>query len=137
VTSCPSSRSPAKATGSQRAAGKYDPSDEAAGWWDGLIGPGKAIDTNRYFVVASNMRGSSYALTRTAAMLMRGSSYGSTAPASLNPKTGRRYGPDFPDITLRDIVNMTSRRFAPGSSMYSRARTSSSRPRWRPASWTS
>jgi homoserine O-acetyltransferase len=76
-------------TSSQHAAGKYDPSDEVAGWWDGLIGPGKAIDTDRYWVIASNMLGSSY---------------GSTAPASLDPKTGRRYGPDFPDITLRDIV---------------------------------
>jgi homoserine O-acetyltransferase/O-succinyltransferase len=76
-------------TSSQHAAGKYSPADEAAGWWDGLIGPGKAIDTNRYYVVASNMLGSSY---------------GSTAPASNNPKTGRRYGPDFPDITLRDMV---------------------------------
>jgi len=76
-------------TSSQHAAGKYDPSDEAAGWWDGLIGAGKAIDTDRYWVIASNMLGSSY---------------GSTAPASLDPKTGQRYGPDFPDITLRDIV---------------------------------
>ena len=76
-------------TSSQHAAGRHAPTDETPGWWDGLIGPGKAIDMNRYFVVASNMLGSSY---------------GSTAPASLNPKTGRRYGPDFPDITLRDIV---------------------------------
>jgi homoserine O-acetyltransferase len=76
-------------TSSQHAAGKYSPADATAGWWDGLIGPGKAIDTDRYFVVASNMLGSSY---------------GSTAPASLDPRTGRRYGPDFPDITLRDIV---------------------------------
>ena len=76
-------------TSSQHAAGKHSPADEAAGWWDGLIGSGKAIDTNRYYVVASNMLGSSY---------------GSTAPATINPKTGRRYGPDFPDITLRDMV---------------------------------
>ena len=76
-------------TSSQHAAGKHAPADEAAGWWDGLIGPGKAIDTDRYFAVASNMLGSSY---------------GSTAPASVNPRTGRRHGPDFPDITLGDIV---------------------------------
>src|SRR2546425_1089332 len=50
---------------------------------------GKAIDTTRYYVVASNMLGSSY---------------GSTAPRSTNPATGKPYGPDFPDITVRDIV---------------------------------
>jgi homoserine O-acetyltransferase len=77
-------------TSSQHAAGRHAPGDEAAGWWDGLIGPGKAIDTDRYFVVASNMLGSSY---------------GSTAPATVNAGTGRPYGPDFPDITLVDIVN--------------------------------
>jgi homoserine O-acetyltransferase len=76
-------------TSSGHAAGKYSPDDASAGWWDGLIGPGKALDTNRYFVVASNMLGSSY---------------GSTAPASVDPRTGKRYGPDFPDISLRDIV---------------------------------
>jgi homoserine O-acetyltransferase len=76
-------------TGSQHAAGKYAPTDAMPGWWDRLIGPGKAIDTRRFFVVSSNMLGSSY---------------GSTGPASLNPATGKPYGPEFPDITLRDIV---------------------------------
>ena len=77
-------------TSSGHAAGKYAPSDAEAGWWDGLIGPGTTIDSNRYFVVASNMLGSSY---------------GSTAPTSVNPATGKRYGPDFPAITLGDIVH--------------------------------
>lgn len=76
-------------TSSHHAAGRSAPGDATAGWWDALIGPGKAIDTNRYFVVSSNMLGSSY---------------GSTAPASINPATGRRYGPDFPTITLGDII---------------------------------
>jgi homoserine O-acetyltransferase len=62
----------------------------AEGSWNGLVGPGKAIDTDRLFVVSSNMLGSSY---------------GSTSPAHLNPKTGQNYGPDFPEITLVDIVN--------------------------------
>src|SRR5262245_36076639 len=75
-------------TSSHHAAGTRAGSD-AAGFWDGLIGPGKAIDTERYFVVSSNMLGSSY---------------GSTAPRSLDPATGKPYGPDFPVITLRDIV---------------------------------
>lgn len=59
------------------------------GSWAALVGPGKVIDTERYFVVAANMLGSSY---------------GSTGPASPNPATGKPYGPDFPDITLSDIV---------------------------------
>lgn len=61
----------------------------AEGYWGGLVGPGKPIDTDRLFVVASNMLGSSY---------------GSTGPASRSPRTGRPYGPDFPDISLVDIV---------------------------------
>ena len=76
-------------TGSQHMAGKYSPTDRAPGAWDTLIGPGKAIDTKTYFVVSSNVLGSSY---------------GSTAPASINPATGKRYGPDFPEISMHDIV---------------------------------
>ena len=64
-------------------------SGASEGGWSGLVGPGLAIDTDRYFVVSSNMLGSSF---------------GSTAPRSTNPATGRPYGPDFPPITLTDIV---------------------------------
>ena len=76
-------------TSSHHAAGTYRPGDPLAGWCNALIGPGKPIDTDRFFVVSSNMLGSSF---------------GSTAPASVNPATGKPYGPEFPDITLRDIV---------------------------------
>ena len=76
-------------TSSHHAAGRNPANTNQPGWWDGLIGPGKAIDTDRLFVVASNMLGSSY---------------GSTNGASLDPRTGRPYGPDFPAITVRDIV---------------------------------
>jgi len=76
-------------TGSHHAAGRNPKNANQPGSWDGLIGPGKAIDTDRLFVVASNMLGSSY---------------GSTNAASINPATGRPYGPDFPAIAIRDIV---------------------------------
>jgi homoserine O-acetyltransferase len=59
------------------------------GSWNEIVGPGKAVDTNRFFVVCPNMLGSSY---------------GSTNAASIDPATGRRYGPRFPDITVSDIV---------------------------------
>jgi len=59
------------------------------GSWNALVGPGQAVDTNRFFAICPNMLGSSY---------------GSTNAASVDPKTGKRYGPDFPDITVRDIV---------------------------------
>jgi homoserine O-acetyltransferase len=76
-------------TSSHHAAGRYSPSDPAPGSWDGLIGPGKAIDTNRYFAVASNNMGSSY---------------GTTGPASTNPATGKPYGPDFPHFSILDTI---------------------------------
>src|SRR5437868_3771445 len=76
-------------TGSHHFAGRNPANGNQPGSWDGLIGPGKAIDTDRLFVVSSNMLGSSY---------------GSTGPASRNPATGKPYGPDFPDVTLTDMV---------------------------------
>jgi homoserine O-acetyltransferase len=83
-------------TSSHHAAGRYGATGAAKGHkggdvgsWDKLIGPGKAIDTDKLFVVASNVLGSSY---------------GSTNPASIDPKTGKPYGPDFPRHTVVDIV---------------------------------
>lgn len=74
-----------------------DGSQASEGTWAGLVGPGKAIDTDRFFVVSSNMLGSAY---------------GSTAPRSRNPESGRAYGPDFPRITLDDIVEAQRRMLA-------------------------
>lgn len=58
-------------------------------WWGGLLGPGKALDTSKYFVVAANVLGSPY---------------GSASPLTANPDTGRPYGADFPAATIRDTV---------------------------------
>lgn len=64
-------------------------SSDAADWWDGLVGSGKVIDTDRYFVVCANILGSCY---------------GSTGPTSINPNTQEKYGKDFPLLTIRDLV---------------------------------
>ena len=76
------------------AAGKYKADDTHYGWWENLIGPGKPIDTNRFYIVCCNNLG--------------GSS-GSTGPASTNPETGKPYGPDFPIVTVKDWVNAQAR----------------------------
>jgi|YelNatPaOPRAMG01_1025707.scaffolds.fasta_scaffold00030_21 homoserine O-acetyltransferase len=76
-------------TGSAHAAFYNSPEEDRPGWWDGLIGPGKALDPDRYFIVCANLLGSCY---------------GTTGPSSINPETGDIYGMDFPPITTRDMV---------------------------------
>ncbi len=76
---------------SAHAAGKYTESeDERPGWWDGLVGYGKGIDLEKYFVVCVNFPGSCF---------------GTTAPASIDPATGRRYGSRYPWPTIEDMVH--------------------------------
>lgn len=72
----------------------YHEGDSRPGWWDKMIGPGKAFDTSRYFVICSNVIG--------------GCS-GSTGPSSLNAETGAVYALDFPQITIKDMVNAQKR----------------------------
>ncbi len=78
-------------TGDAHAAGRHHPSDRKPGWWDNMIGPNKAFDTNRYFVVCANCIGGCK---------------GSTGPSSINPETGKPYGLDFPMVTIGDMVQV-------------------------------
>lgn len=76
-------------SGNHHAAGYYSHKDKKPGWWDGLIGPNKAVDTNQYFVVALNNLGGCH---------------GSTGPCSINPETNKEYGAHFPLVTVEDWV---------------------------------
>jgi len=84
-------------SGNSHAAGKYTPEDPLPGYWDAIIGPGKAIDTNKYYVVSSDTLANAFpGLPHVI----------TTGPASLNPATGKPYGLDFPVVTIRDFVNV-------------------------------
>ncbi len=77
-------------SGNHHAAGYHKDSEKRAGWWDALIGPNKAIDTNKYFVVSPNNLGGCH---------------GTTGPKSINPDTNEVFGPNFPVLTVRDWTN--------------------------------
>jgi homoserine O-acetyltransferase len=75
---------------SHHVAGVYEGQDKSEGWWDNMIGPGKPVDTNHFFVIGVNNLGSCF---------------GSTGPMHTNPDTGKVYGADFPVVTVEDWVN--------------------------------
>ena len=79
---------------SHHVAGSYAGKDKSEGWWDTMIGPGKPVDTNRFFVIGVNNLGSCF---------------GSTGPMHTNPDTGKIYGADFPVVTVEDWVNAQAR----------------------------
>src|SRR5918999_4487632 len=81
-------------TGDSHAAGEPDAAYKRGGWWSPMIGPGLALDTERYFVVCSNVLGGCY---------------GSTGPSSKNPESGRPYAMGFPVVTIRDMVRAQKR----------------------------
>ena len=76
-------------SGGHHVAGIYADNPKNVGWWDNLVGPGRPLDTNKFFVVGVNNLGGCF---------------GSTGPLSINPQTGTRYGADFPMVTVEDWV---------------------------------
>lgn len=76
-------------SGDAHAAGYHSPSDRKPGWWDEMVGPGRAFDTSKYFFICSNVLGGCK---------------GSTGPNSINPHTGKRWASEFPVLTIADMV---------------------------------
>ena len=102
-------------SGNAHVCGRYTENDPKPGWWDDMVGPGKAIDTDRYFVICSNVIGSCA---------------GSTGPRSIDPDTGNPYNLTFPVITIRDMVRAQKRlvEFLGVRRLLRRRKTSSSLP---------
>ena len=80
-------------TGDAHVAGLHSPTDKKPGWWDELVGPGRGLDTNRYFVICANVIGGCQ---------------GTTGPSSVDPQTGKPYGLNFPFLTVGDFVQVHS-----------------------------
>jgi len=78
-------------SGDAHAAGRHSPTDTKTGWWDDMVGPGRAFDTDRYFVICSNVLGGCK---------------GTTGPSSTNPETGGPFGLSFPVITIADMIEV-------------------------------
>ena len=81
-------------SGNHHVAGKYSEDDRYPGWWDNLIGPGKPLDTNKFFVIGLNNLGGCH---------------GSSGPSSINPETGKQWGSAFPILTVEDWVDSQAR----------------------------
>lgn len=81
-------------SGNHHVAGKYTEADKYPGWWDSLIGPGRPLDTNKFFVIGLNNLGGCH---------------GSSGPSSINPLTGKPWGADFPIVTVEDWVKSQAR----------------------------
>jgi homoserine O-acetyltransferase len=81
-------------SGNHHVAGKYAETDRHPGWWDNLIGPGRPLDTNKFFVIGLNNLGGCH---------------GSSGPSSINPATGKPWGADFPVVTVEDWVTSQAR----------------------------
>jgi len=84
-------------SGNSHAAGRYQADEKTAGYWDAIIGPGKAIDTDKYFVVSAD------ALVN---LNVKSPMTGTVGPATINPDTGKPYGSSFPVVSMRDSVRV-------------------------------